>query len=415
MYATRRLLKSSGAGSGGGGLLSGVPKTILPPPTFSEVASSALKGAWQHVTDQESRDLYERLVQDGVVKDTVLHSAYNGSTLTYALFSNLQNPLFQQHKFDAKEFVHAVKPALDNFHWTIGQLRNQLSDTLLSEQQKQQSEESSSSSLSSTSLAEELQSNLKQTAKQLLSSEAVEKDGTTTYEGKGNVDLTEALLGRNYWKEQAKADPDSLAGILSRMTSEPCFDALYYTSKLDIIGKSSSGGVNLVYEDCAVNEVALLGARARIVDENNGDDDDDDAFDYEEFKASDQASSVNDRDASVGAQMDVLFEVTHTLRPSPSPSPSLDATTAKAIGQQDTVNDNAGDQEKPQQGDEASLGQPKQEKDGDGDETVTVTNLAVAIFEGWFHKRGQQQWKDNEQMRWRLAVIREAFEFPRPA
>jgi len=317
------------AASGGGRPLLGMPTLILPPPTFTDVASSALKGAWSHVISQESRDLYENMVSTGVIKDTVLHQAKNGSILTYSLFHNLQNPLLSKYGFDAREFVSAVGPALENLHETLGRLRNQLSES----SEKEETEK----------MFEEIRR-----AKEL--------------------DPIEAVLGANDWRKQAEDDKDSDAGVLSRMTSETCFDTLFYTSKLSL----SEG--NMSVEASAVTEVALLSARADVVaGGGNGDS----ALEYEEFRATDELSG----DAPIGAQMDVLFEVTYTFK-SQQPAELDSSGTIK---------------EKDEEG--------EKHVDNKGAETISITNLAVAIFEGFLHKKG-------EDLRWKVALVREAYEFP---
>lgn len=313
MHSTRRLLSPLSG-------LSSSSKLLLPPPTFTEIISSAAAGAWQHLVDQPSRDAYEKAIEEGVIKDTVLHNATNGSVLTYSLFHNLQNPLFSEYKFNSKEFVDAVAPALENFHDVLGKLRNQLPATLkeMDEDKKEPaSQEEIMAQLSSNSLAE-------------------------------------ALLGKNHWRDQAKADPDSLAGVLSRMTTEVCLDALYYTSKLDILTATQG---NFLYKSCTVNEVALLSARAAVLR------DDENPLDHEEFRATEELY----RKQPVGAQLDVLFEVTHEFEPD---------VDAQAAGEK---------------------------------ETLTVTNLAVAVFEGWLYGGPERD------LRWRVALIREAFEFPHSA
>ena len=74
MLATRRLCCAYGSSG-----FSGAPKFLLPPLTFSDVALSALHGAWAHVTSQESRDVYEELVENKI-KVTVINSGIGGDT-----------------------------------------------------------------------------------------------------------------------------------------------------------------------------------------------------------------------------------------------------------------------------------------------------------------------------------------------
>lgn len=333
MLATRKLCASAGPS---------LPKLILPPVTFSEVASSALQGAWAHITSQDCRDLYESMVADDVIKDTVLHQASNGSTLTFCLFNNLKNPLFEKYKFDAKEFVRAAGPALENFHDTLGQLRNQLAETLEKDNEKSEDK-------------------MEQSEEEIISG--------------SQQNTMESLLGVNLWRRQADDDKDSPAGLLSRMASDGCFDALYYTSKIDMLSRS-----NLLYVDCAVNEVALLSARAAFVRNEGGDS----AFEYEEFQATEELENK----LPIGAQLDVLFEITHTFKHPPS---------SNAAENENDIKEGENDNNKSDDNAHAT--------NDDGYEVTVITNLAVAIFEGWLHKRG-------EGLRWKIALIREAYEFP---
>jgi hypothetical protein len=163
MRATR-ILRSSGSGKS---QLPGTPKLLLPHPTFLENASAALHGAWSHVVDQSARDAYEEAVDNQIIKDDVLESATGGTAITFKLFHNLQNPLLKEHKFDAKEFVMAVGPALENFHDTLSSLRNQLPASL--EQEKG-----------------ELEEKLKQSDEELLASLSLDNP-------------TVSLLGVNHW------------------------------------------------------------------------------------------------------------------------------------------------------------------------------------------------------------------------
>jgi len=363
---------SSGIGPSGP-LGPGEPKFLVPPPTFSEIAGAALYGVWAHLTNQTARDTYEQAVKDGVIKDAVLASASNGSIMTYSLFHNLygdgdtsensvQGPpacYFRKHKFDPKEFVQAVDPAIENFHYALGTLRNQV---VMDEETNE---------------------------------DAIEKSDDDTPEADADSDkvmkdVKEALLGANMWRVMAEKDPDSPAGILSRMTTEHCLDALYYSAKLNDVlmgaaGQSSVGSPGLppdeinpvkermVFDDCVVNEVALMSARAAVIRKDGN-------IEFEEFQASEP--EVN---GPIAAQMEVLFETTLTFKPS-----SLKAK------------ENVSDSERAS--DSSSSNDKQDDEDG---RTMSYTNLAVAVFEGWLS--GDPNGGD---LRWKLAQMRDAYEFP---
>jgi hypothetical protein len=336
MHATRRLLSLT-TGSG--------PSTLLAPPTITGLLSSACQGAWSLMVDEASRDAYEGLVKSSVIKDAVLSRATNGAILTYSLFHELQDPQFAQYKVDFAEFVEAAGPALENFHDALGRLRNRLAHEDLEQK----------------SLDEKLK----------LSNEEI-------LEGAKGTNLTETLLGVNLWRRQAEQDPDSLAGVLSRMTTNDCFDALFYTSKLDVLGRIQG---SMQYEDSVVNDVALLGARAAILRDKERE--------YNEFQATDDLN----KDFPVVAQMDLLFEVTHTFKAA--------ASTDEKAG-----NDADGSVEEAITVSRRSDAEIKTETASDANSSLEVTNLAVAIFEGFLHGG------PTKRLQWKIALIREAFEFP---
>jgi hypothetical protein len=275
------ILRSSGSGKS---LLPGTPKLLLPPPTFLQNASAALHGAWSHVVDQSARDAYEEAVDNQVIKDDVLESATGGAAITFTLFHNLQNPLLKEHKFDAKEFVIAVGPALENFHDTLSCLRNQLPD-------------------SRDKIDEQLEETLKQSDEELLAS--LSQDNIVT-----------SLLGVNHWSQQAEEDSDSLAGRLSKMTTDACLDAFYYTSKLDVQNRAtldgaSSGPNKYVPGSCKVNEVALLNARAMVLDDAR-EEGKEDFGEHPEFQASEE-NYWKKQDSKVAGTSKTFGWVVHSI------------------------------------------------------------------------------------------------------
>jgi hypothetical protein len=93
------------------------------------------------MTEDSARIEFNKAIKNQIIKDKVLQNATFGSTITFSLFHNLQDPLFQTHKFDAQEFVAAVGPALENFHENIGLLRNQLPDHISREKRELEDKE----------------------------------------------------------------------------------------------------------------------------------------------------------------------------------------------------------------------------------------------------------------------------------
>lgn len=401
-------------------------------------------GAWSHISDQSARDAYEEAVESGVIKDSVLENAVGGSALTYALFHNLRNPLFHKYKFDAKEFVGAVGPALENFHEVLACLRTELSDLPGPEEEAK--------------------------------AEKKEEEEEETQEING----LDVLLGSNYWRKQANSHSDSLAGRLSKMTSDACFDAFYYTSKFDqfariSFGSNADGGFESVPDayirgSCRVSDVAILGVKAmELGSKIDGKEIKDGEF--PEFRASDEE---NQQDESVAARVSVIYEVTHEYKlissETPSQSTPFDSSEAptesqaKSVGssgqttekdtvveakaesseadsadkietkiqaeyktgfmseetvkeqttEKDTVVESKAESSVTDSADKIETNTEAENKTGvKSEETVedpkvSYTSLAVAVFEGWLYEKE----KKKSDLRWKVSLLREAMEFP---
>jgi hypothetical protein len=353
MHATR-IARSASSSSFFGGLLKNQPKLLLPAQTFWPSLYVAYQGAWTLMTEDSARVEFNKAIKNQIIKEKVLQNATFGSTIMFSLFHNLQDNLFKTHKFDAQEFVAAVGPALENFHENMGLLRNELPDHILRENEEKEKAASAEAEASSPK-------------------EGEEKDVLPE-----SSNLTEALLGTNYWRQQAEKAPDSPAGQLARMTTELGLDAFYYRSKLDTIGQSSTGkNVEYVPESCSVHQVALLNARAlEIWPEYTGE--------FTEFAASEMPD-----DPPIAAQMDILYEVTQTYK--------------RAIASPAIV-EAASDEEGT---DTATPAEKKDaEKEEEKMETVSFTILIVAVLEGWLHKGPEKA------LRWKVALLRDASEFP---
>jgi hypothetical protein len=326
---------------------------LLPIQTFWPSVYAAYQGAWTLMTEDSAKLEYDKAIKNQIIKENVLQNSTIGSVITFSLFHNLQNPLFKKHEWDAQEFVASVGPALENFHDTLGLLRNQLPDHILREtrerEEKDKATEAEAEAKGSTSSSEE----------DVLSELS---------------NLTEALLGTNHWRQQAEEDPESPAGQLARMTSEVCLDAFYYTSKLDTIGQSFQT-VKYVPGSCDIHQVALLNARALEI------------YPEDEGEVAEFADGKVPEDPPIAAQMDVLYEVTHTYKQKIGGPATLEAAS-----------------------DEEATGTmtPAEKKDDEEEktETVSYTNLVVAVLEGWLHKGPEKE------LRWKVALLRDALEFP---
>jgi hypothetical protein len=333
-----------------GGLLKGQPKLLLPAQTFWPSLYTAYQGAWTLMTEDDAKVEFNKAIKDNVIKANVLKNATFGSSITFSLFHNLQDPLFQTHKWNAQEFIAAVGPALENFHDNIGLLRNELPDHMLRETREREEKAEKAASEASSSSSEE--------------GKGEEKDVVSELS-----DIAEALLGTNHWRQQAEEDPDSPAGQLARMTTEVGLDAFYYTSKLDTHIEASKK-VKYVPGSCDIHQVALLNARAlEIWPEYTGE--------FTEFAASEMPD-----DPPIAAQMDVLYEVTQTYKRAVRSPTILEGSS----DEEDTVTTTSKEEEKM--------------------ETVSYTILIVAVLEGWLHKGPEKA------LRWKVALLRDASEFP---
>jgi hypothetical protein len=332
---------------------------LLPAQTFWGSVFAAYQGAYTLMTEEPARVIFDNAIKNHIIKENVLKNSSFGSMITFSLFHNLQDPLFKEHKWDALEFVAAVGPALENFHDTLGLLRNEIPDHILREEREREEKEKASAAASSSEGEESLEA--------ALSEDALSE-----------INMTEALLGVNHWRQQAEKDPESPAGLLARMSTEVCLDAFYYTSKLDTIAQSAQP-VKYVPGSCDIHQVALLNARAmEIYPEYVGE-----FREHEEFAA----SEVSD-DPPIAAQMDILYEVTHTYTQPIGVPVIVDAVGVSAV--EDTT----------------AVEKKDEEKEEEKMETISYTNLVVAVMEGYLHKG------PDKELRWKVALLRDALEFP---
>ena len=457
MHRTHYLRRAAGpaGGGGNGGRRTAAQqqhqqrkhKLLLPPDTFLDRAAATMQGLWSHLTDaSSSRQQYERWVEEEVIQDEVLEQAQHGHMLTMALFWNLQHPLWARHQFKAKEFVRAVGPALENFQETLAQLVMQMNrgDDVPTKVDGEQADGVGDSTKDQPLLDGQPQEDSKDHhADPLLALMGLPKMGTGA---------------ENKWRQQAQQDPDSLAAQLQKMASDPSFDEIYYGAKLYHALSTSSTASNLEYVpgSSVVQSVALLHARVAEVY-------DDDLIDTEhpEFAASEGTQKI-----SVAARLDVLYEISQQYRSVPAEQRSAADSLSVATNYNMITNDApaavAAADDSASTGLDSSLPVPdkKDEKpaldaaladedkshnatvekpkdptatshpmmsmkedvadaatDDDAaaaapapkitpkEEMVTETTLAVAVLEGWLHGG-----PDNK-LTWRVAAIRDAYEF----
>eukprot|EP00977_Amphora_coffeiformis_P027644 scaffold34628_cov166-Amphora_coffeaeformis.AAC.12 len=368
MHVTRRLFTPR---SGGGVLPNGeATKLLLPKPASWDHVWNAIQGLWHVALNPKKRQAFEDAISSQVIKDTVLQNAYNGSTLTFNLFWNLQSPLWKrQPSFDIKEFSEGVGPALTNLHDFLHSFQNQIRQEYLEFQEEQEK--------STTADQKESEDKGDEPTDLVLGGMPIDQNLFKLFPA-SSTHLVPFLKQKHPWRQQAADDPDSLAGRLSRMTTEEYLDGFVLSSKLGLAVTN-----NAVYEEgsAKVGQVAILGARAMEIPlPGQKDPSAEDDYRYEEFKASEEA----DLKMGVAAQIDVLYEVTNRFH-----------------------------EQVPVLPDEQSQQQQPQEPEWKT-EHVEYTSLGVAVFEGWLDKGGDGSGNDEDKdvLHWKVPLMREPTEFP---
>lgn len=200
--------------------------SLIPERNLWDTIYSGTKGLISLLASEESRQKFMDVVQSTTINADVLKQARFGSMLTIALFHDLQDPLFQKYSFDASDFLTGVKPALTNFHETLGGLQNEFPDVTSKEEQTE-----------------------KLLQRMIMQTTATEIKEVTTP-----------------WTEQADKDRQSPAGQLSTMVSPGLFNSLFLTAETEAMMATHKEG------STQVSYVALLSARAIVMDEEEDKD-----------------------------------------------------------------------------------------------------------------------------------------------
>lgn len=307
---------------------------ILPQETLWDTLENTVKGFLAAMGD--SRAAYESAVEKRVIKDTVLAQATN-MFLPFDLFQKLQNPLLKKYDFDSEEFLEAAKPALQHFHGLSMNLENELPLLL----RKDVINWMKSNGLSDITKSRER-----------------------------FADLCNPELGINLWREQVKKDDSSVYNQFAKITTTNYFDSLYYMSAQTIyhIGAPPARCLN-----CEIGEVALLNARAMIIDKKA------DASGENQIHETSNSTTDNSIE-NVAAQVDVLYEVTHTYRPMIAKDWNISNDESETIQNEADSTRHSG--------------------------MFKLATLKVAIFEGWLNGG-----PDSNSLNWKIPMIREANEF----
>lgn len=338
---------------------------------------------------QENRSAFIDYLDKGTIQESVLGQATAGPMMMLSLFNDLQNPLFKRNNFDAIDFLEGVAPALERFHNVSGALENDLR-RIRDEAAEKSEEEEEVKNKSFTS--SDGQNKLEEDGTGAISTEeraSMLKTFPTAhsndmmliseYEGK----QANAIL-KYEWTDEAKRDPDSLAGQLAKMVTSELFHIHQISAKTACLLQNHQRSNRFKEGSCTVNNVALLSARTCMFVEHgaeNQDDKNDDEktiaryepIDYEPDNEDDETLS----NTAVAAQVEVLYDVSQDFivdGATPTPPSSNTEDTAELKGNDEVF---------------------KQ-----------TTFVGVATLEGWL--RGGP----DGELRWRLALHRPAYEFP---
>ena len=366
---------------------------LIQPRTFSQMLSSAFGGVTSLLNEKSRSDFIEKLDR-GVINEGVISQATTGPLILLSLFNDLQSPLFKRHKFDPNEVLEGVAPALVQFHNVSGALENEFYqiqkryvDDVISTSAKSSVENSNEdkAGLASPSETDEKDKSdsvdrFQEEEKEHLISiiEMCKRDGAEMDEKE-----VAAILNHD-WRDDAKKDPESLAGQLSRIVTAELLQMHQTSAKTSFVLQRKE----FLFKEgsSSVNNVALLSARAiscppeRQQGQNSVDDVEGRRFestdgDGNNIDGSDQSS--NSELTGVAAQLEILYDVRQQFVPEPGDGSKI-------------RDESATDDQTPS--DEVNL--------------ITTTAVNVATIEGWLNG------SVDGELRWRLALIRPAFEFP---
>jgi hypothetical protein len=364
----------------------------IPPRTWSQLLWSATRGAFA-LFSQPNRVEFIQMLENGTMQESVLSQATFGPAMMLSLFYDLNCPLFKQTNFNASEFLEGVRPALENFHNVGGALENHL-QTILKEAAAKTNNETDDE-------------NVKKSREGSANDDTVEagisslSDTVSRGKEKETLMLTMQMFGikdggkraaailDHEWAAEAEKDPDSLPAQLSRMVTKELFQMSELNAKTAFLLQDNIQSITFQEGSCKVNNVALLSARAvafRKVDFSS--ESVETTTRPHSFEAIDYDIGEGDADskASIAAQLEVLYDVTQRFKINKSAMMSLKSSNQ---------DDDRKDKETISSNDDNSDFELRQ-----------TTIVSVATLEGWL-KGGP----DN-QLRWKLALHRPAFEFP---
>lgn len=332
--------------------------------------------------DVEKRNAFIDRLDKGTINEEVMSQASSGPMVILSLFNDLENPLFKQYQFDAPEFLAGVKPALERFHNVSGSLENQLRKIQADARTNNNnttammgSEDPKTGSTTSDASAsnDEGTAATDKTVDDVITL-AFSKDDIVRAEIKGDTSTTAVL--EHSWKDDAEKDPESLAGQFSRMVTSELLDLHQMSAKAAFLLQSDRD-VKFKEGSCTVNHVALISARAfRCAEKAPADDiegwGERTDWKYELIDYDIDESELKKLKGGVAAQLEVLYDVTQEF------------ISSVPVGEE--KNDESKEKVKT--------------------EVLDTTIVSVAVLEGWLSGG------PDDQLRWRIALHRPAFEFP---
>jgi hypothetical protein len=324
---------------------------------------SAGKGVVK-LMDLDKRKAFIDCLDDGTIKEEVISQANAGPMIMLSLFNDLQNPLFKQHNFVATEFLSGVLPALEKFHNVSGTLANQLRTIHAEARHKAAVMEDGKGGSTVDALSSD-ESTVKKPDESVISISLTDS----------NLALAEIAVLEHSWKDHAAKDPESPAGQLSRMVTSELLDLHLMSAKAASLLQADRD-VTFKEDSCTVNHVALISARAFRCAEKEREDDDIEGWGdrsdrrYEVIDYDMDEVELKKRKGGVAAQIEVLYDVTQEF---------IEMVPA---------------------------GDDDESKDKMRKNELDTTIVSVAVMEGWLSGG------PDDELRWRIALHRPAFEFP---
>mmetsp|Transcript_27284 Transcript_27284/g.41266 ORF Transcript_27284/g.41266 Transcript_27284/m.41266 type:complete len:374 (-) Transcript_27284:717-1838(-) len=346
-------------------------KTLLPPRTFMEMGSKAFSGAWSLLVEQKQRDFFTKNVKNGIIRDDIFwQDGANsiGPMVVLALYRELQDPILKKYGFKAEEFLDGVGSALERYHDVEKSIDNRLFDLLNGNNE--------SKTVGSGECNTESHSNPRKETTYEAKTAGLSDDERSMMKELAKRETSILSMMLNQQEDEAKPANEKLLKILDwdwrdnlvedlrPMVSDSYFKASRLDKLLSCIMLKKKG-VDLQYQigTSSVENVALLSARVKLVNENE-EEADIDRIEHEEL----EMMEPNESNMSVAAQVEVLYDIEHSV---------LTVT-------------------------EAPQSESNETKSGEFTERLVL----VGVLEG-FLKGGK-----DDGLQWRLSNIREPWEIP---